>query len=67
MTESTLKALQASERALLELVPSHRAPGCWCAYGYNNRIAHSHRCRRAAEALAAVRAELRGMGVAQNA
>lgn len=58
MSESTLKALQAAERALLELVPSHRAPGCWCAYGYHNGVAHSHRCRRAAEALALVRAEL---------
>ncbi len=62
MSESTLKALRASELALLELVPSHRSDGCWCAYGYDNRLRHSHRCRRAAEALAAVRAELRGQG-----
>ncbi len=60
MTESTQKALQAAERALLELVPSHRAPGCWCAFGYDNKLRHSHRCRRAAEALALVRAELAG-------
>jgi hypothetical protein len=60
--DSKRKALEAAERALLELVPSHRAPGCWCAFGFDNRLRHSHRCRRAAEALAAVQAELRGAG-----
>jgi hypothetical protein len=66
MNESTLKALQTAERALVELRPSHRPEGCWCAWGYENRLRHSHRCRRAAEALALVRAELSGEAVVKD-
>jgi len=62
MTESTRKALQTAQRALVELQPTFNAPGCWCAWGYDKRLRHSVRCRWAGEALAAVRAELSGEG-----
>lgn len=58
MRESTEKALRAAEMALLELTPSHRGMGCWCAWGYDHRLQHSPRCRKAGEALELVRAAL---------
>lgn len=64
--ELMASAVAASERAIQELVPACRAPGCWCAYGFDNRLRHSIRCERSAAAMAAIQKIKQGTPAASS-